>query len=588
MTQAFEHEYTIDGAPSGSQVALTRQSIVDGLERITIELQFPAAIVPPPIKLNWTHPICDIHHLWHPGAGRNRVLSADWATGFRTRATYNAPVGCLFNNRGRNRMTFAFSDALHPLILKAGVNEETAVFKCEVELFGEQAAPIQEYRAQVWVDTRDLPYYESLQQVEQWWGAMPGYEPAEVPQSALVPMYSTWYSFHQKLTPHEVEEQCRLAQQLGCGAVIVDDGWQTSDNNRGYAYCGDWLVSPDKIPSLKAHVAGIHELGMDYLLWYSVPFVGKESKAWHALKDKMLYVNEELAAGIVDPRYPNVREYLIRIYEKAVSEWDVDGLKLDFVDTFRLPEKVEKAELPFHPNMDYLSVPESVDRLLSDIMTRLKRLKPNILIEFRQSYTGPMMRKYGNIFRALDCPSDSLSNRVRTLDLRLLSGNTAVHSDMIMWHPSEPTASAALQIINVLFSVPQISVLIDRLPEDHRRMLGFWLKLWQEHRHVLLGGKLEPEHPELLFPLVKATANNEICYVSYGQNVIRLDRSDASYLLVNGTLSDSMVVRVQEDMSKRIMRIQDCQGVIVSEANIELRAGLHEVEVPPAGVITIL
>lgn len=46
-------------------------------------------------------------------------------------------------------------------------------------------------------------------------------------------MYSTWYSFHQALTPEGIEEQCRLAKALACATVIVDDGWQTSSSERG-------------------------------------------------------------------------------------------------------------------------------------------------------------------------------------------------------------------------------------------------------------------------------------------------------------------------------------------------------------------
>ena len=37
-------------------------------------------------------------------------------------------------------------------------------------------------------------------------------------------------------------------------------------------------------------------------------------------------------------------------------------------------------------------------------MTRLTKIKTDVLIEFRQSYIGPLMRKYGNLFRAGDCP----------------------------------------------------------------------------------------------------------------------------------------------------------------------------------------
>ncbi|BBI31507.1 glycoside hydrolase family 36 protein [Cohnella abietis] len=593
MERIQEHSYTIDGVPLGASSSLTTVKEEEGLDRVIIELSFPEEVVPPVIKLSWLHPIHDIQHFWHPGSGRNRGLSADWASGIKTRATYNAPVGCLFNNTGRNRLTFAFSDALNPLLLKAGVNEETAVFKCEVALFGEQAAPIKSYRAELTVDTRDIPYYDALAAVEQWWSAMPGYEPAIVPESALVPMYSTWYSFHQQLSPQEIENQCKLAYELGCGAVIVDDGWQTSDNNRGYAYCGDWEVSEDKLPAMKEHVARVHELGMDYLLWYSVPFVGKQSRVWQSLQDKMLYVNEELGAGIVDPRYPEVREYLLHTYEQAVKDWDLDGLKLDFVDTFRLPDRTEvvgegRTILQIQPEMDYSSVPEAVDRLLSDVITRLQAIKPSILIEFRQSYTGPLMRKYGNIFRATDCPSDSLTNRVRTLDLRLISGNTAIHSDMIMWHPQEAVASAALQIINVLFSVPQISVRIDQLPADHQEMLAFWLRFWKEHRDVLLEGRLEPEHPEMLFPLVKASKEKQTLIAFYTRSIVSLEQDDISYTIVNGTLYESMVIDVRAELGERTLRIQNCMGVIVSESKRQLGKGLHEIAVPPAGLFSIV
>lgn len=56
------------------------------------------------------------------------------------------------------------------------------------------------------------------------------------------------------------------------------------------------------------------------------------------------------------------------------------------------------------------------------------------------------------MFRASDCPNSYLANRVKTTDLRLLSGNTAVHADMIMWHYGERVEIAAFQLLNVLFT----------------------------------------------------------------------------------------------------------------------------------------
>ena len=236
--------------------------------------------------------------------------------------------------------------------------------------------------------------------------------------------------------------------------IIVDDGWQTDDNKRGYAFCGDWEISRRRFPDMPAHVAKIHELGMKYVVWFSVPFVGEHSKAYERFKGKYLYESKRLNTAVLDPRFPEVREYLINIYENAMREWGIDGFKLDFIDTMHFDGE-DPAVAENYAGRDIKCLPEAVDLLLSDTMRRLRAIKPDVLIEFRQSYIGPAIRKYGNMFRASDCPADVLSNRLRTLDLRLTTGTTAVHSDMLEWNCAESAEVAALQLLNILFSVPQ-------------------------------------------------------------------------------------------------------------------------------------
>ena len=191
-----------------------------------------------------------------------------------------------------------------------------------------------------------------------------------------------------------------------------------------------------------------------------------------------------------------------------MKEWDIDGFKLDFIDSFRIDGE-DPALKDNYAGRDVKSVPRAVDILLSETMRRLRALKPDILIEFRQSYIGPAVRKYGNMFRAGDCPADVLANRVRTIDLRLTSGKTAVHSDMLEWNSGDTPEHAALQLLHVLFSVPQISVRLNDIPEEHRRMLHFWLDFCVRHRDVLLKGYLKPFHPELNYPIVSAENGEE-------------------------------------------------------------------------------
>ena len=40
----------------------------------------------------------------------------------------------------------------------------------------------------------------------------------------------------------------------------------------------------------------------------------------------------------------------------------------------------------------------------------------------------------------------------------------------------DPVEHAALQILNILFSVPQISVRLHEIPQQHKDMIAFWMK----------------------------------------------------------------------------------------------------------------
>ncbi len=336
---------------------------------------------------------------------------------------------------------------------------------------------------------------------------------------------------------------------------------------------------------MRAHVDRVHALGLQYILWYSVPFVGVHSAAYRRFQGKFLGENARLGTAILDPRFPEVREYLIGTYETAMREWDLDGFKLDFVEAFE-PTPDRQGERGGGRDID--SIPEAADRLLTDVIARLRAIKPDVMVEFRQSYIGPLMRKYGNMFRAGDCPNDAVENRVRTLDIRLLCGDTAAHADMLMWHSEESAESAALQLLNVLFSVPQISVLLDRVPPKHIEMLRFWLGFWREHRDVLLDGQLAPLAPEAMYPVVLACTPEKQVAAVYADAVVSLQESIPSQLMiVNGTLGDRVVIELAADCGTRALDVRDCRGVVVRTESVHLAPGLHRIEIPSAGLATL-
>ena len=58
----------------------------------------------------------------------------------------------------------------------------------------------------------------------------------------------------------------------------------------------------------------------------------------------------------------------------------------------------------------------------AEALDQVRQFKPDIAIEFRQPYNGPLMRKYGNMLRGVDCPNAGAASRKETIDLRPPAG----------------------------------------------------------------------------------------------------------------------------------------------------------------------
>ncbi len=507
---------------------------------------------------------------------RVHILRPDWGMNeINSRLASGMPIQQLLDFDGNNRMCVSVSDVDTPIKIRMGYNEENAEVICEVEFFSLQTNKKSEYEATVRFDFRNIKYYDSIYDTVNWWENEWGYKSAFVPESAKLPMDSLWYSFHQNLDYERIIEECKNSKELGLETVIIDDGWQTDDNNRGYAFCGDWEVCERKMRDMKKLVKEIHKIGMKVMLWYSVPFMGIHSKKFQEFETMLLDESGDNETFFsLDPRYKKVREYLSNLYENAVKEWDLDGLKLDFIDSFVLKGK----SLESDEGRDLESLEDAIHALLNETKEKLTKIKSDVLIEFRQSYIGPSIRKYGNMLRVGDCPGDILTNRSQAINLRFTSGKTAVHSDMIMWNKNDMVENAAEQFINVLYSVPQISMVISELPQDHKKMLKFYIDFWKENREVLLDGKLTAENPESEYSSARATLEDTEIITSYTNSLVEILQNKS--IILNTTLKDFVVVKGAEGYKAKVL---NCLGETISEFII--KNALEEISVSRAGII---
>jgi alpha-galactosidase len=545
-----------------------------GLHLGTLVLAAPHAAPVPRVKISFQVPAGDVCALWTATGGMDKGLRWDWGSPIPTGPTSGTPVACLHNPAGLNRLTFAAGLCEHSLELNAGVHEESACFRCWIQINpgGEAKA---RHEIFVRIDQRPLPWSECLAGVSAWWETQPGGAPMPAPAIAFEPMYSTWYSYHQQVDTEVLLRECRLAADLGCRAIIVDDGWQTLDDQRGYAYCGDWR--PERMPRMREWVDQVHALGMKVLLWYSVPYVGDHSAAKAKFDGKFLAYDARKGAWTLDPRFPDVRAYLLGLYLAALRDWDLDGFKLDFVDAFPLTSRLPETHAE---QRDHVSVGAALLTLLREVREGLQAVRPDILIEFRQSYVGPSMRGFGNLFRAGDCPRDYRRNRIAVTDLRVMAGRTAVHADMILWHPDEPAESAALQFINVLFAVLQYSMRIGELSPEHLALSRFWIGFLRDHREVLLHGNFHPHQPESGYPLLEGwTDDAHVMVVHEPGKLCAFAALRPQTWLINGSPAAECLVDLPRDCACETL---DCLGRPVGR--LVLKAGLTRVAIPPSGL----
>ena len=559
---------------------LTLISGNDSLKLYKLEVSEPTQYSP--LTLTWSFPAIDIKGVWTSNSLLDKRIRADWEHAqVSSRVSVDAPVICAFSHDDHSIINVTASDTINTINFEAAIREEDNRMYCSLTFFHDDFVESENYEVLVRIDYRNLSFSKSIQESGKWLEDTVPLKPAKVPEDAKVPLYSTWYSYHQNFELEQLLNECKKSKAIGYDLIIVDDGWQTMDGNRGYDFTGDW--KPDRIPQTKAFVDEIHDIGMKVMFWFSVPFCGVKSKAYQTFKGKFLTENHPWAP-VFDPRFPEVRQHLISRYVEALEVWGLDGFKLDFIDDFKVYPETEMRQLN---GRDVLSVNKGIELLIIEIQQALTSIKQDVLIEFRQKYISPTLRHLGNMFRAFDCPYDAVMNRVRTTDVKLLCGNTAVHSDMLTWHPTETVEIAALQFTSILFSVPQISVRMDDITAEQNAMIKFYTQYWKTNRSILLEGNFTAHKPLSNYPVLTAENEMKIIYGIYDDSYTKIDTRYDQIDIINGKLSEELILDFSVHDFHWTVNIYDCMGQLIVAKSSYILEGLQKILAPKNGLVQL-
>jgi alpha-galactosidase len=447
---------------SSSDASATTVEVSEGVVRIRL------AAGPGTRMLTATVPSRDAVALWRPGSASNRSgLAPSWEPAEEFGPFTGTFMGCLVQRDGRSGMSFGAFAGDATVRGRSGMVEETAELLVVVETDEPEDLVLV-------LVTEQVDFADAVGAL----GRELGLRRAPVDARNLQPVLCTWYSFHQNLQRDAVIEEARRAAELGFGTIIVDDGWQNADADRGYGTCGDWRINTAKVGDGRGFVSELQAAGLNVLWWIGTPFIGYRSDAYASGEFTMLHDETGMDAAILDPR--TSAGALTRRLGDLIRDTGADGLKLDFLERFAVGAGADEGSGQQHAALE----------MLDQISSTIRGASEDPMIEYREPYLSRATISRATMIRVGDCPLSPTLNRLGVLDLRLVTRGIAVHSDPVMWSRNDSPERVAQHLLSALFGVPQVSVRFDGMSAEHHATLAHWIGFWNEHASLLLGESL--------------------------------------------------------------------------------------------------
>jgi alpha-galactosidase len=568
----------LPGAPEGTFAAVVPGPAAPAEVEVTVATGPSGALV---VRLSAAAPVDaafvllvptgDAVALWTPGSGTDRgSLPPSWGPAYDVRPLDGVALGCLVGRDDTAQLTFGVRTERETVRLRAGMVEESAQFMVACDVTVDAAG------TDIVLDLGRAPFARAVRAL----GEALGLHVRPRGPRHEEPVLCTWYSLHQKVDAETLEAEGRLAAELGFRTMLVDDGWQTDDDERGYASCGTWVVEPSKIPDPAGLVARLRDQGLATMWWIGTPFLGNRSAA-RADALPVLYDEPGMGASVLDPRSRRVRDHLRDRLLTLVRSTGVAGLKLDFLERWaRTPQTPPPADAVS------ASVPDAALSLLDEVITGIAGIVADPLVEYREPYVGRRALRQATMLRVGDCPMSPRRNRIGIADLRLVTDGIAVHADPVMWAPGDSPERVAQHLHHAMFGVPQVSVRLAGLRADHRDVLAHWLATWRRVRPVVLHGELDVSGVTDGYREITAAAGGEAVTVQYAPVVSCPPGGAGTWLLVNAHDADTVLVRCAPG-TVADLDITDCRGRRVSRSRTGI-GGLTALDVPPGGTARLI
>jgi alpha-galactosidase len=524
------------------------------------------------LSLHWELPVVDMHGmLYFPPSPEDMGRLPFWTGHKGSCANSSLPFFMLYHRSSHNRFAFGMLNQVPETRFDFEMSELTAAytfqFECPITSGADGA-----WEESFYLSKAALPWPEIVGDYISFVDAAWPQVRLKVPAEAFNPVFCTWTAIHHAVDQAWVLKNARLAAGLGFKTWITDDGWFTEKASfADYRYSGDWQPSLKKFPDFAGHVRQVQEMGFKYLLWVAPFMVGQESAAAKTCAHLLQKPIERLHFANLTPWKLETGQIIGSLLEDRLREYNLDGFKLDFIDSVRPAEKPEQA--------DYQSAGEGIYTILSEAVDRLSRIKEDVLIEFRNSYTNLASRRYANLYRASDVPVNFSLNRWQVAMERLLTPDRAVVLDPALWHPHDTDENVAVTLINTIVSVPMVSVDLQKYPQSHLDLIRYWIGFYREHLDTIVHGEFHPEFLRGFLPVIRFTGPQERIIGVYEDYPIRLDEEPWSLWILNASSRPYIDILPGAFSGLHLVTARDKFGRITSQASLQFPLARLSVEV---------
>ena len=418
-------------------------------------------------------PIIDVVSVWHPAQRRLPPAFLPWLLEFDCGANIAYPMFVFLDKNYHAAYSIALTNCIDDCHCSAKMNQEL----CGYELVFHIAVTAETEPFEIFFDQSHEPLADVLQCYRNI--VMP--QNPDYPAGAWEPVYCTWYAVHTALTGDYLRSNAAEAARLGFGTFIVDDGWCFDENKRvtpetlpdWYRDIGDWQLSENKLPGMKAIIDDAQKLGLNYMFWVAPFFAGRRSR----LNEKVSSYLTDLHEGqrIIDPDDNTASLAAMENILSIFRNMDLDGLKIDFLDTV-LPDVKNPHCRPAR-------------KYIKELVSRIRAVKPDALIEFRQNYATPVNAGFATAFRAADVPFDYMDNFNECLQLRLhLGDKVPIHADPVYFNNCESVETVGRHMIASLAGVPMLSMELASIASEHKKVIANYINFYREYQNILNSG----------------------------------------------------------------------------------------------------